>query len=272
MPAGLSKDGRTAVYQAIPKKGPADQATVDAVHQIREDAPFIKEVTGADVKVTGQTVANIDISQKLADALPPYLLIVVGLSLVLLLMVFRSVVVPLIATGGFLLSLAAAFGGVVAVYQEGTLGSIFGVTNPGAILSFLPILLIGVLFGLAMDYQMFLVSGMRESHVHGEDARRAVRTGFSHAAAVVTAAAIIMVSVFAGFVHAELTMIRPIGFGLALGVLIDAFLIRMTLTPAVMHLLGERAWWMPRWLDRIVPDVDVEGVKLVDKVQGHPHA
>lgn len=272
MPAGLSKDGRTAVYQAIPKGGPADQETVDTVHRIREDAAFIKDVTGADVKVTGQTVANIDISQKLADALPPYLLIVVGLSLVLLLMVFRSVVVPLIATGGFLLSLAAAFGGIVAVYQKGTLGSLFAVTHPGAILSFLPILLIGVLFGLAMDYQMFLVSGMRESHVHGEDARRAVRTGFSHAAAVVTAAAIIMVSVFAGFVHAELAMIRPIGFGLALGVLIDAFVIRMTLTPAVMHLLGERAWWMPRWLDRIVPDVDVEGVKLVDRVQGHPHA
>ncbi|AKT50644.1 MMPL family transporter [Arsenicicoccus sp. oral taxon 190] len=272
MPIGLSQDRRTAAYQAVPDNGPADEGTVRTVEQIRDQAPAIAAKTGADVQITGQTVANIDISDQLAKALPLYLLIVVGLSLVLLLMVFRSVVVPLIATGGFLLSLAAAFGGVVAVYQHGTLGALFGVHHPSPVLSFLPILLIGVLFGLAMDYQMFIVSGMREAHVHGQDARLAVRTGFSHAARVVTAAAIIMISVFAGFIHAELTMIRPIGFGLALGVLIDAFLIRMTLTPAVMHLLGEKAWWMPRWLDKIVPDVDVEGVKLVDRVHGHPHA
>ncbi|WP_409484348.1 MMPL family transporter [Arsenicicoccus dermatophilus] len=272
LPAGLSQDRRTAVYQAIPHGGPADAETVRTVKQIREEAPTIKERTGADVEITGATVANIDISAKLASALPIYLVIVVGLSLVLLLMVFRSLVVPFIATGGFLLSLVTAFGGVVAVYQNGVLGSVFGVHRPSAVLSFLPILLIGVLFGLAMDYQMFLVSGMREAHVHGQDARTAVRSGFSHAAAVVTAAAIIMVSVFAGFIFAHLTMIRPIGFGLALGVLIDAFVVRMTLTPAVMHLLGERAWYLPRWLDRLIPDVDVEGVKLVDKVANHPHA
>nr|WP_277626381.1 MMPL family transporter [Arsenicicoccus piscis] len=269
VPAGISPDRTTAVLQAIPTTGPADETTTRTVEQIRADAPAIAKSTGAEVEITGQTVANIDISAKLADALPPYLAIVVGLSLVLLLLVFRSVVVPLVATAGFLISLVVAFGGVVAVYQHGFLGGLFGVAHPGPILSFLPILLIGVLFGLAMDYQMFLVSGMREAHVHGEDARRAVRLGFSHAAAVVTAAAIIMISVFSGFIHAELTMIRPIGFGLALGVLTDAFLVRMTLTPALMHLLGEKAWWIPRWLDRILPDVDVEGLKLVDRVE-HP--
>ena len=138
----------------------------------------------------------------------------------------------------------------------------FGVENPGAVLSFLPIILIGVLFGLAMDYQVFIASGMRESYMHGESAKHAVRSGFSHAAAVVTAAAIIMVSVFAGFIFSHLTMVRPLGFAMAFGVLMDAFVVRMTIVPAVMYLLGEKAWWLPRWLDRILPDVDVEGAKL----------
>jgi RND superfamily putative drug exporter len=192
---------------------------------------------------------------------------VVGLSLLILVLVFRSLVVPVVATGGFLLSLAAAFGAVVAVYQWGWLGDYLGVNQPTAILSFLPTLLIGVLFGLAMDYQMFLVSGMREAHQHGQDARRAVIIGFHHGRVVVTAAALIMVSVFAGFVFAHMSMIRPIGFGLAFGVLADAFIVRMTLTPAVMHLLGERAWWLPRWLDRILPDVDVEGASLARSLE-----
>ena len=192
------------------------------------------------IGLTGQTAGNIDVSTKLGDALPPYLAIVVGLSLILLLLVFRSIVVPLLATGGFLLSLAAAFGAVVAVYQWGWLGTVFGVDNPGAVLSFLPIILIGVLFGLAMDYQVFIASGMRESFMHGESARHAVRSGFSHAAAVVTAAAIIMVSVFSGFIFSHLNMVRPLGFAMAFGVLVDAFVVRMTIVPAVMYLLGER--------------------------------
>jgi RND superfamily putative drug exporter len=171
-------------------------------------------------------------------------------------------VVPLLATGGFLLSLAAAFGLVVAVYQWGWLGGVFDVANPGAVLSFLPIILIGVLFGLAMDYQVFIASGMRESYMHGAPARKAVRIGFSHAAAVVTAAAIIMVSVFAGFIFSHLTMVRPLGFAMAFGVLLDAFVVRMTIVPALMYLLGERTWWLPKWLDRILPDMDVEGAKL----------
>ncbi|WLQ05283.1 MMPL family transporter [Arthrobacter oryzae] len=262
VPLALSEDRRTAVFQVIPNEGPASASTVQVVSELRAEKGQIRDSTGVTIGLTGQTAGNVDVSTKLGDALPPYLAIVVGLSLILLLLVFRSIWVPLLATGGFLLSLAAAFGAVVAVYQWGWLGAVFGVENPGAVLSFLPIILIGVLFGLAMDYQVFITSGMRESFMHGESAKHAVRSGFSHAAAVVTAAAIIMVSVFAGFIFSHLNMVRPLGFAMAFGVLIDAFVVRMTIVPAVMYLLGEKAWWLPRWLDRILPDVDVEGAKL----------
>jgi RND superfamily putative drug exporter len=261
----VSTDGRTAVFQVLPEEGPASESTEDLVRTLRASSDSIEDQTGVSVSVTGQTAANIDVSARLMEAMPLYLGIVVGLSLILLLLVFRSVLVPLIATAGFLLSLLASFGATVAIYQWGWFGDLFGVTNPGPILSFLPIILIGVLFGLAMDYQMFLVSGMREAYVHGGSARAAVRVGFSHGARVVTAAAIIMVSVFAGFVFSHLTMVRPIGFGLAFGVLLDAFVVRMTLVPAAMYLLGRKAWWLPRWLDRILPDVDVEGAKLTTR-------
>jgi putative drug exporter of the RND superfamily len=262
VPVALSEDRQTAVFQVIPEEGPASASTVQVVAELRGEKAEIEDATGVSIGLTGQTAGNIDVSTKLGDALPPYLAIVVGLSLILLLLVFRSIVVPLLATGGFLLSLAAAFGAVVAVYQWGWLGTVFGVDNPGAVLSFLPIILIGVLFGLAMDYQVFIASGMRESYMHGESARHAVRSGFSHAAAVVTAAAIIMVSVFAGFIFSHLTMVRPLGFAMAFGVLVDAFVVRMTIVPAVMYLLGDKAWWLPRWMERILPDVDVEGAKL----------
>ena len=263
VPATVSEDGRTAIFQVIPEEGPASETTENLVRDLRAATGEIEEQTGVPIAVTGQTAANIDVSAKLMEALPLYLGIVVGLSLILLLLVFRSILVPVIATAGFLLSLLASFGATVAIYQWGWLGGIFGVTNPGPILSFLPIILIGVLFGLAMDYQMFLVSGMREAYVHGDDPKAAVRIGFSHGARVVTAAAIIMVSVFAGFVFSHLAMVRPIGFGLAFGVLLDAFVVRMTLVPAAMYLLGRRAWWLPAWLERILPDVDVEGAKLL---------
>ncbi|MBT2565647.1 MMPL family transporter [Arthrobacter sp. ISL-85] len=262
VPVALSEDRRTAVFQVIPKEGPASASTVKVVSELRGLNGEIQSDYGVAMGLTGQTAGNVDVSTKLGDALPPYLAIVVGLSLVLLLLVFRSIVVPLLATGGFLLSLSAAFGAVVAVYQWGWLGNVFDVANPGAVLSFLPIILIGVLFGLAMDYQVFIASGMREAYMHGSSAKEAVRVGFRHAAAVVTAAAIIMVSVFSGFIFSHLTMVRPLGFAMAFGVLFDAFVVRMTIVPAVMYLLGEKSWWLPRWLDRILPDVDVEGAKL----------
>lgn len=269
VPVGLSDDRRTAVFQVIPKEGPASASTVKVVSELRGLNGQLQSDYDVTLGLTGQTAGNVDVSTKLGDALPPYLAIVVGLSLILLLLVFRSIVVPLLATGGFLLSLAAAFGAVVAVYQWGWLGGVFDVANPGAVLSFLPIILIGVLFGLAMDYQVFIASGMREAYMHGAPARDAVRIGFRHAAAVVTAAAIIMVSVFAGFIFSHLTMVRPLGFAMAFGVLLDAFVVRMTIVPAVMYLLGEKTWWLPTWLNRILPDVDVEGAKL-EKLEHTP--
>lgn len=262
MVAGVSPDRDVIALQIVTDSGPADAETVQTVHGLQNAVDFLGEKVGADIGLTGQTVANIEISERLANALPTYLITVIGLSLIILLLVFRSVLVPIVATLGFLLSVAAAFGVTVAIYQWGWLSAIFGVSQPGPILSFMPIILIGVLFGLAMDYQMFLVSGMREAYVHGEGARRAVVSGFTHGAKVVTAAALIMFSVFGGFVFSHLTMIRPIGLGLAVGVIVDAMLVRMTLTPAIMHLLGERAWWLPAWLERLLPNVDVEGASL----------
>ena len=270
LPAGVNDARDVLAFQLQPEGGPTEESTVQLVDDLDASLPAIGAEHGASIDITGQTVANIDISEQLADALPVYLAVVIGLSLILLLLVFRSIWVPLLATAGFLLSIVAAFGAVVAVYQLGHLSFIFGVNEPGPVLSFLPILLIGILFGLAMDYQLFLVSSMREMYVHGKSAREAVVSGFNLSARVVTAAAIIMISVFAGFIGAHLTMVRPIGLGLAVGVLVDAFLVRMTLTPAVLSLLGEKAWWIPRWLERVLPNVDVEGVRLEQSLGHHP--
>lgn len=265
-PTQQTDDNRYGLLQIIPTTGPADEKTVDLVDRIRAAEPEIENATGAKLALTGQVTAMIDVSEKMAEALPPYLVIVVGLSLVLLLLVFRSIIVPLVATLGFLLSLAAAFGATVAVYQLGWLGELFGVHTPGPIMSFLPILLTGILFGLAMDYQMFLVTAMREAFVHGASPRAAVRKGMKSAAPVVVAAALIMISVFAGFIFSELAMIRPIGFALAFGVLFDAFVVRLTITPAIMTLLGKHAWFIPRWLDKALPNVDVEGESLSEEI------
>jgi RND superfamily putative drug exporter len=267
VPFGVSADKGTLAFQVVPTTGPADPATAETVHAIAFGAETLDRHSATDTGLTGQTVANIEISERLAGALAPYLLVVVGLSLVILMLVFRSLVVPVVATGGFLLTVGAAFGATVAVHQWGWFGGVLGVTQPGPLLSFMPIILIGVLFGLAMDYQMFLVSGMHEARAHGEDSRAAVRTGFVRGAKVVTAAAVIMTSVFLGFAFSHLAMVRPIGFGLAVGVLVDAVLVRMTLTPALMHLLGDRAWYLPRWLDRLLPDLDVEGVRLAERLR-----
>lgn len=263
LPGVTTDDNRTGVIQVIPGSGPADAATEELVNNLRElngDA-----LNGEDVQigVAGTTAANIDVSQLLGEKLPLYLGVVIIISLLLLLMVFRSIVVPVIASLGFLLSVLASLGAVVAVYQWGWGGDLMGVHDPGPILSFLPTLMIGILFGLAMDYQLFLGSGMREAYVHGHPARQAVVHGFKAGRAVVTAAAIIMISVFAGFIFAHLSMIKPIGFALAIGVLLDAFVVRMFMIPAVMRIMGEKVWWLPRWLDKILPRVDVEGESLV---------
>ena len=257
-PVGASEDKMLLAFQVVPKTGPSDEATEQLVRDVRD----LRADGVASFGVAGATSGNIDVSAQLSDALPVYLAVVVGLSLLILVLVFRSILVPLTATLGFVLSLLATFGGLTAIFQWGWIGSVFGVHDPGPVLSFLPVILIGVLFGLAMDYQLFLVSGMREAHAHGAPARVAVQRGFHAGRSVVIAAALIMVSVFAGFIFADSGMIKSVGFGLAFGVLVDAFVVRILLVPAVMHLLGESAWWMPRWLDRILPDMDVEGAAL----------
>jgi RND superfamily putative drug exporter len=254
--------GDTALLTVVPSTGPSDAATEDLVGAIRDRATEWAGTTGAEVSVTGQTAMMIDVSAKLADALLPYLAVIIGLALVLLMLVFRSVLVPLKATLGFLLTIGATFGAVVAVFQWGWLGGVFGVDTPGPIMSMLPIFMIGVVFGLAMDYELFLVTRMREDFVHGASPTEAVVGGLGHGARVVTAAALIMISVFAGFIFSGEPMIMSMGFAMAAGVAIDAFVVRLTIVPAVMSLLGRSAWWLPRWLDRALPDVDVEGEKL----------
>jgi RND superfamily putative drug exporter len=268
-PIGASKDNTVVAFQVIPKGGPSSESTETLVHDLRDLSPITSNGEKVTLGVAGNASANIDVSEKLADALPLYLLVVVGLSFLILILVFRSILVPLTATLGFVLSLLAAFGGLTAIYQFGWLSAVFGTHDPGPILSFLPIIEVGVLFGLAMDYQLFLVSGMRESFAHGAPAKVAVQRGLHAGRSVVTAAAIIMISVFSGFIFSDSSTIRPIGFGLGFGVLVDAFVVRMLLIPAAMHLLGKTAWWFPKWLDRIVPDVDVEGAKLE---RSHPVA
>ncbi len=196
----------------------------------------------------------------------PYLAVVVGLAIVLLLVVFRSLLVPVKAAFGFLLSVLAALGSVVLVFQHGHGADLLGVQSTGPIMSMMPIFLVGIVFGLAMDYEVFLVSRVRESYVHGHAAKTAIVSGFKHSARVVVAAALIMMAVFSGFVGAGESMIKMIGFGLAIAVLFDAFVVRMAIVPAVLSLLGDRAWYLPRWLDRLLPDIDVEGEKLSREV------
>ncbi|MET8656743.1 MMPL family transporter [Streptomyces griseus] len=262
IPPVFNKAGDTATITVIPKDRPSSHATEEVVHDIRDAGRDIKADTGAEVLVTGATAMNIDFSQKMNDALLPYLALVVGLAFLLLMLVFRSILVPLKAALGFLLSVVAALGAVVAVFQWGWLGSLFGVEQTGPIMSMMPIFMVGVVFGLAMDYEVFLVTRMREAYVHGESPGQAVVTGFQHGARVVTAAAVIMMAVFSGFIGSSEQMIKMIGFSLAIAVFFDAFVVRMAIVPAVLALLGKRAWWLPRWLDRALPNVDVEGEKL----------
>ncbi|MFK8908176.1 MMPL family transporter [Streptomyces sp. YS-3] len=262
MAPALNKAGDTATITVIPKSKPSSTETEDLVQSIRDAGKDIRSETKAEVLVTGATAMNIDFSKRMNDALLPYLALVVGLAFLLLMVVFRSVLVPLKAALGFLLSVVAALGAVVAVFQWGWLGGLFGVENPGPIMSMMPIFMVGVVFGLAMDYEVFLVTRMREAFVHGERPGQAIVTGFRHGARVVTAAAVIMIAVFSGFIGASDQMIKMIGFALAIAVFFDAFVVRMAIVPAVLALLGAKAWWLPGWLNRILPNVDVEGEGL----------
>lgn len=258
-PGPASQAGTTQLVTVIPASGPTTEATADLVRNIRD---AIQPGATGSVAVTGQTAVGVDVSTKLTAALPKYLLVVIGLSFLLLMLAFRSLLVPLKATLGFLLTIGATFGLTVAIFQNGWGAELLGVDNPGPLVSFLPIIMMGILFGLAMDYEVFIVSRVREEFVHGLHAREATIAGVGHGARVVTAAALIMAAVFAGFIFVDDPIIKTIGFGLTIGVLIDAFVVRMTLVPAVLTLIGDRAWSFPRWLDRITPKVDIEGETL----------
>jgi putative drug exporter of the RND superfamily len=264
-PVGASDDRTVLAFQVLPAEGPTSVSTEELVRGLRAASPI---EDGVAIGVAGQTSGNIDISQRLADALPLYLLVVVGLSLFIMVGVFRSIVVPFVATGGFVLSFFATIGGVVAIYQWGWMGDLFGVATPGPVLNFLPTILVGVLFGLAMDYMLFLATGMREAYVHGAPSRTAVVLGLRAGRSVVIAAAIIMISVFGAFVLSDSAIIRPIGFALAFGVAVDAFIVRLLIMPALMTLAGDWAWWVPRWMDPLIPNLDVEGATLERR---HPH-
>lgn len=252
----------TALLTAVPATGPTSTETKDLVHALRGEAGDLKTATGASVLITGTTAVNIDVSQKMSDAVLPYLAIVVGLAILLLMIVFRSIAVPIKAALGFLLSVGAAFGVIIAVFQWGWLAGLLGIDQTGPVMSMMPIFLIGVVFGLAMDYEVFLVTRMREAFAHGESSHDAIVTGFRHSGRVVVAAAAIMIAVFAGFIGGDALMIKMMGLGLASAVFFDAFVVRMTLVPAVLALLGDKAWWMPQWLAKILPNADVEGESL----------
>ncbi|HEX8488137.1 MAG TPA: MMPL family transporter [Propionibacteriaceae bacterium] len=276
-----NQNADTGIVQVIPTSSPDSEETKDLVRELRSLKGHFQEKYDVPVAVTGYTAVAIDVSDRLGQALVPFGLLVVGLSLILLAMVFRSVAVPLKATLGYLLSVGASFGATAIVFEYGWFSGIFNVAQPGPVISFLPILLMGVLFGLAMDYEVFLVSRIREDYVHGSRglgeqggdpaqgsavARAAIETGFVASSRVVVAAAIIMFSVFAAFVPEGEGPIKTISFGLAVGVFVDAFIVRMTLVPAVLALLGRSAWWLPRWIDRRLPSFDVEGDGLAHQV------
>ena len=242
----------------LPSSGPDDPATKDLLEDLREGESAIESASGTDIGITGLTAITTDVSDRLTGALPLYLAVVVGLAFLLLMIVFRSILVPLTATLGFLLTVLATLGATVAVFQNGA----FGIFDGQPIVSFVPIFVIGVVFGLAMDYEVFLVTRMREAHVHGASTHDAVVDGFRNSARVVAAAAVIMTFVFAAFVLEPDPVIKSFGFALAVAVLIDAFVVRMVLIPGLMYLMGEKAWYLPAWLDRLLPNVDVEGEKL----------
>jgi putative drug exporter of the RND superfamily len=263
--ATFNQRGDTAILSAVPSTGPTDERTEDLVERLRAARSGVAAAGQVSYEITGTTALDIDMARKTRSALGPYVAIVVGLAVLLMLVVFRSFWVPVKAALGFLLSLFAALGVIVAVFQWGWGAGLLGVEQTGPVMSLMPILLVGIVFGLAMDYEVFLVSRMREAHARGSSARDAIVTGFEQSSKVVVAAAVIMIAVFGGFAAADEPLIKMVGLGLAAAVFFDAFVVRLTLVPAVLQLLGERAWWLPRRLDRMLPHVDVEGESLSEE-------
>lgn len=251
-----------AVVSVTPRSGPDSEQTKALVRLVRTRAAAAASKYGIRGYVTGRTATDIDTSEKISSGLPTFIVLIVVLALLLQTWLFRSIAVPIKAVVGFLFTIAASLGVATWVFQEGHLISILGVEATAPVVSFLPVLLVAILFGLAMDYEVFLVTRIRETYVKDPDPRQAIVGGFRVSARVVTAAALIMISVFSSFVTGNEVVVKSIAFVLAFGVLIDAFLVRMTLVPAVLALLGRHAWTLPGWLDRLLPKLDIEGEDL----------
>ncbi|MBM9506790.1 MMPL family transporter [Actinacidiphila acididurans] len=259
---------RIALISVVPTTGPNDPATTDLVHHIRDDRTAIEGDSGTRILVGGPTATNIDVSTKLGNALPAFLITVVSLAFILLTFAFRTILVPIKSIIGFLLSVGASFGAEVAVFQWGWFKDVFGIDKSQS-LSFLPIIVLAIVFGLSSDYEVFVVSRIKEHFTRHGDARQAVIVGTGQSARVVTAAALIMAAVFASFLFTPDPMIKSIGFSFAVGVLIDAFVVRLTLVPAAMAIAGKRIWYHPRWYGRLVPDPDIEGEQLERHLAQH---
>jgi RND superfamily putative drug exporter len=267
----INESGDTAVIPVIPRSSPSSAETEDLVHRLRDDVvPQVETATGATVLVAGATAAQIDVADKMASALPVFMLLVIGLTFVLLMVVFRSVLVPLKAALAILLSIVSSFGVLVAVFQWGWLKDLIGLEETVPIVSFLPMIMFAILFGLSMDYEVFILSRVREDYVRTGDGKHSVLTGLTSSARVITAAALIMISVFGSFILNDDTVIKMFGVGLAVAVLLDATVVRMVLVPATMVLLDKANWWLPRWLDRLLPNVDVEGERLLAALDTPP--
>jgi RND superfamily putative drug exporter len=256
----LNPAGDAAVVQVIPTTSPQDEATTELVHRLRDDViPAASQGTGLQVYVGGQTAAFEDFSSKISDRLPIFIAIVIGLSIILLTAVFRSVLVPLASAVFNLLSIGAAYGVVVAVFQWGWAASLLGVGDDVPIISFVPLMMFAILFGLSMDYNVFLLSRIREAYFEGDAPPESVVHGLSRIAKVILVAGLVMASVFLAFMAGDDVTIKMFGLGLGAAILIDVLIVRMVVSPALMALLGDRAWWIPRWLDRVLPNVSLEG-------------
>jgi RND superfamily putative drug exporter len=258
-PAQVSPDGSAALVVVIPPGAPQSEQTENLVNSLRTDVlPPAVQGTGATVFVGGQTAAFVDLGERIQDRLPLFIGAVVALSFILLMMVFRSILVPLKAAIMNLLSIAAAYGVIVAIFQWGWLKGLVGLDETVPIVSFVPMIMFAILFGLSMDYEVFLLSRIREEYYESKDNLRSVIEGLAATARVITSAALIMISVFLSFVGNPDPTVKMFGVGLAVAVFVDATLVRLVLVPATMELLGAANWWLPGWLGRILPRIRIE--------------
>ncbi len=257
-PPLFNEDSDAAILSVIPASSPQDEKTGELVDRLRALMPEATRGSGTRAFVGGQTAAFIDVAQKISDGMPVFFLAVIGLSVLLLTAVFRSLIVPLKAALMILLSVGVGFGVVTALFQWGWLSFLTGVDTTGPVESFLPMMLFAVVLGLSMDYEVFLITRVHEEFLSTGDGRHAVERGQGVTFRVIIAAALIMSSVFFSFALVDSRVIKEFGFGLGIAILADALIVRMVLVPSIMHLVGDKAWWFPSWLDRLVPRLSVE--------------